>query len=146
MTQTLHRLDDWRARLAAEMDRQRRDPFAWGTQDCAIGLACGVVLAITGVDLGALYRGKYTTKAGALKVMRASGAADLADFAALHLPEHIHPSRASVGDIGVIPSDGPFGQALAMIDASGVVVMTEEGHGRRPRADVIRAFRVGEEP
>lgn len=140
---TLHRLDDWRARLAAEMDRQRRDPFAWGTQDCAVGLACGVVLAITGVDLGAPYRGRYTTSAGALRLMRESGADDLAGFAALHLPE-IHPAFARVGDLGVIEADGPFGQAFAMIDASGVIVMTDEGHGRRPRGDVIRAFRVGE--
>ena len=140
--QELHRLDDWRARLAAEMDRQRRDPFAWGRHDCAIGFAAAIVQALTGKDLARGYRGTYASPKGAWKVLRESGAESLGDFAALHLPE-IHPSRANVGDIGVIPADGPVGEAFCMVDASGLIVMTEQGHGRRPRADMTRAFKVG---
>lgn len=141
--QTLHRLDDWRARLAAEMDRQRRDPFRWGQHDCAIGFAAGIVEALTGADLARGYRGKYRSQAGALRLLREAGAADLGDFAAQLLPE-VHPAFARVGDIGVIAAPGVIGQAFCMLDASGIVVMTEAGHGRRPREDVIRAFRVGE--
>lgn len=138
----LHRLDDWHARLAAETDRQRRDPFAWGTHDCAIGFAAGIIEALTGVDLAKDYRGKYKTPRGAMKVLRDAGADSLGSFVALHLPP-VKISRADVGDIGIVASDGPLGEALAMIDASGLVVMTEHGHGRRPRGDLIRAFKVG---
>lgn len=142
---TMHQLtrrDDWRGRFAAEMDRQRRTVFAWGRQDCAIGLVCGAVQAITGMDLARGYRGKYRSPKAALKLMRDSGAETLSDFAALFLPE-IHPSRARVGDLGILPADGPIGEAFCIVDASGVIVMTEQGHGRRPRADMIRAFKVG---
>ncbi|WP_411838567.1 DUF6950 family protein [Paracoccus sp. ME4] len=142
MMQHLTRRDDWRARLAAEMDRQRRTPFAWGRQDCAIGFAATIVEALTGVDLAGGYRGRYAGPRAAAKILADAGAATLADFAAQQLPE-IHPSRADLGDIGVIEADGPFGQAFCMVDASGLVVMTPEGHGRRPRADMIRAFKVG---
>jgi len=142
--QQLFRLDDWRARLAAEMDRQRRDAFAWGRHDCAIGFAAGIVEALTGVDLAQDYRGRYRTQAGALRPLRDSGAAGLGDFAATMLPE-IHPSRARVGDLGIIAAPGVIGEAFCMFDASGIAVMTEVGHGRRPREDAIRAFMVGED-
>lgn len=139
----LRRLDDWRARLSAEMDRQRREPFAWGSQDCVLGFGSGIVQALTGVDLARGFRGKYRTPAGAAKILADSGAASLGDFVAGFLPE-IAPAFANVGDLGVIPADGPIGEALCMFDASGLVVLTDEGHGRRPRQDAIRAFRVGE--
>lgn len=138
----LHRLDTWRERLAAEMDRQRREPFAWGKHDCAIGFAAAIVEALTGKDLARGYRGKYTSPRGALRLLRDAGAETLGDFAAMKLPE-IHPAFANVGDLGVIAADGPIGEAFAMIDASGLIVMTEDGHGRRPRADLLRAFKVG---
>lgn len=141
--QTLHRLDDWRARLAAEMDRQRRAPFRWGSHDCALGFASGIVEAITGADLARGYRGKYRTPAAAAQIIADSGADSLGDFVAQRLPE-IHPAFAQVGDLGVIEADGPIGQALCMFDASGLIVMTDDGHGRRPRGDALRAFRVGE--
>lgn len=140
---TLTRLDDWRARLAAEMDRQRREPCRWGVHDCVLGLATGIVEAITGTDLARGYRGKYRTPKGAAKLLADHGAETLGDFVAQFLPE-VHPAFAQVGDLGVIPADGPIGEALCMFDASGLVVMTEDGHGRRPRGDAIRAFRVGE--
>lgn len=143
MVEGMKRRDDWRARLAAEMDRQRREPFVWGRQDCAIGFVAGIIEAITGEDLARGYRGKYRSPKGALKILRSEGVESLGDLAAKFLPE-CHPAFARVGDIGTVSSDGPVGAALCMVDVSGLVVMTEEGHGHRPRADMIRAFRVGE--
>jgi hypothetical protein len=138
----LQRLNDWRARLDAEIERQRHSPFAWGRQDCAIGFAASIVQAITGKDLARGYRGKYSTPTGALRLLASIGAQSLGDLAAIMLPE-IHPSRADVGDIAVIEADGPGGEAFAMVDSSGLVVMTKNGHGRRPRHDMKRAFKVG---
>lgn len=141
-TSKLTRLPDWRARFAAEMDRQRRDLFAWGRHDCAIGLAAGAVEAVTGTDLRTGWRGRYQTPTGALRALAKSGHDTLADLVASLLPE-VPPAFADVGDIGVIAADGPVGQALCVVDASGLIVMTEAGHGRRPREDMIRAFKVG---
>jgi len=143
VVQRLTRLPTWRARFAAEMDRQRRKAFAWGRQDCALGLVTGAIEAITGVDLARGYRGKYRGQAAALRILRNAGCATPGDFAATLLPE-IPPALARVGDIGVIEAPGPLGQAFCIVDASSLIVMTDHGHGRRPRADMIRAFRVGE--
>lgn len=138
----LTRLPDWRARFADEMDRQRRDPFAWGRADCALGLAAGAVKALTGTDLSTGWRGSYRTAAGARRALHKRGFTTLADAVAAILPE-IHPDAADIGDIGLIESDGPMGQALCIVDASGLIVITERGHGRRPRDDLRRAFKVG---
>lgn len=43
-----------------------------------------------------------------------------------------------------VVADGGRAQAFCIVDASSLIVMTDHGHGRRPRADMIRAFRVGE--
>lgn len=141
MVLDLRRLPDWRARFAAEMDRQRRQAFAWGRHDCAIGLACGAVQAITGTDLRQGWGG-YRTAAGALRALRKRGFAGLSDAVADVLPE-VHPVFARVGDVGVIPGEGEIGEALCVVDASGLIVLTEQGHGRRPREDMTKAFRVG---
>lgn len=138
----LKRRTDWRARLSDEMDRQRRLPGDWGRHDCAIGLAAGVVEALTGTNLARGYRGRYRTPAGAQKILEDAGAEDLRAFVAALLPE-IHPSKANVGDIGLIEEDGPLGQALCMIDVSVLIVMTPDGHGHRPRSHLITAFKVG---
>lgn len=142
MLEALTRLPDWRARLADEMDRQRRDPFAWGTHDCALGLAAGAVLAITGTDPGAQWRGRYVSPGGARLALHKAGFSSLADLVASILPE-IPPAFADIGDIGMVDADGPLKQALCVVDASGLIVLTETGHGRRPRADMLRAFKVG---
>lgn len=138
----MRRLDDWRARLAAEMDRQRREPFEWNRHDCALGLACGAVEAITGTNPGERWRGRYTTAPGALRVLRREGYDSLADLVAAMLPE-IHPSAADIGDIGLIETEGPLKQALCVVDTYGLIVLTESGLGRRPRTDMIRAFKIG---
>lgn len=108
-----------------------------------MGLAAGAVEAITGADLRVGWRSKYKTPAGAVKALRAKGYDSLADLAADLLPE-IPPAFADVGDIGLIEAeDGALGYALGVVDASGLIVLTPDGHGRRPREDMIRAFKVG---
>ncbi|MDS9468216.1 hypothetical protein RGQ15_11625 [Paracoccus sp. MBLB3053] len=138
----LTRLPDWRARFAAEMDRQRCLPFAWGRQDCVIGLACGAVEAITGADLAVGWRSKYKSPKSALKALRAKGYDGVADLVAGHLPE-IEPALARIGDLALITDDGPLGHAIGIVDASGLIVITETGHGRAPRDRMTRAFQVG---
>lgn len=138
----LSRLPDWRARFAAEMNRQRLEPFSWGTQDCALGLACGAVQAITGEDLAVGFRSKYRGPVAAKRVLREAGFETLGDLVASMLPE-IPPAFAETGDLGLIESDGPFGEALSVVDVSGLIVMDENGHGMVPRSRMIRAFKVG---
>ncbi|SEU03385.1 DUF6950 family protein [Paracoccus homiensis] len=139
----MKRLDNWRSRLSAELDRQRLTPFEWGGHDCALGFAGGIVEALTGEDMAAPYRGTYRSLRSAKAVLRDAGAADLGDFVATLLPE-IDPAQARIGDLGIIETPDAFGQGLCMVDASTLLVLTNNGHGHKPRSAMIRAFRVGE--
>lgn len=137
----LKRLDGWKGRLAAEMDRQRRVPFQWGAHDCSTGLALAAVEAITGADLRGTWGG-YTTAKGAYRAIHKAGFDTLGDLAA-SLFEEIHPAMAQVGDLGLIRTDGELGEGLAVFDRSGLIILTDEGQGHLPRANAVRAFRVG---
>ncbi|RRH71989.1 DUF6950 family protein [Falsigemmobacter faecalis] len=142
MVQRLTRRSDWRGRLSAELDRQRRAPFAWGRQDCALGLASGAVLALTGEDLAAAWRGQYRSERGALRALRAAGHESLGAALAARLPE-ISPDEADLGDIALVASEGAIGEALALFDSAGLIALTEHGQGRIPRERALRAFKIG---
>ncbi len=47
-------------------------PFAWGVNDCCL-FAADWVLAATGRDLAAEYRGQYATALGALRFVESAG-------------------------------------------------------------------------
>ena len=139
----LQRVDNWRAAFSAEVERMRRLPFEWGTQDCGVGLAGNLTLALTGVDVAAPWRGRYSTQAGALRVLRNDGFENLGDLVASVLPEYDHPSRAMIGDVGAIEADGGFGHALCVVDFERVFVLRPDGFGTLDRSQMVRAFKVG---
>lgn len=136
------RLDDWQARLSAEMLWQLGRPFAWGVHDCMRGFADRVVLAVTGQLIELPEIGGYRTPLGAARALAKAGYADLPDLLSAHLPP-IHPSSAMSGDIGLVASEGLIGYAACVFDVSAVAVLTEDGYGWRPREDAVAAYRVG---
>ncbi|WP_065091645.1 DUF6950 family protein [Rhizobium leucaenae] len=138
----LVRVMDWRERFVAEVDRLKHSPFAWGEHDCGPGLAGNLVLAITGVDCAAQWRGTYSTAAEAFAAMKAAGFQNLGDLVAAMLPE-IHPSQARIGDIAAIETDTPFGYALGVVNGERIFVLREDGMGTVDLLDAKRAFRVG---
>lgn len=139
----MNRLPGWRARFETAVDGIFRKPFDWSTQhDCGMGLCARVVEAVTGEDVGAKYRGGYTTRAGAIRLMKAEGFANLADLVASLLPE-VHPSQAKIGDLAAFPMDTPFGFALGVVNGERVFVLREEGVGTMGLLDATRAFKVG---
>ncbi len=67
------RLPGWELRLAEAIEAARDRPFRWGRHDCAIW-AFDLRRDITGsYDVAALWRGRYTTGRGAVRVMRRLG-------------------------------------------------------------------------
>ncbi|MBB3288152.1 MULTISPECIES: hypothetical protein [unclassified Rhizobium] len=138
----LVRLPNWRARFAAEVDRLKHTPFAWGAHDCGPGLAGNLVLALTGVDCAAQWRGSYSTAAEALALMKEAKFKNLGDMVAAMLPE-IHPSAARIGDVAAIPVESPFGFALGVVNGERIFVLREDGLGTVDLLDATRAFRVG---
>lgn len=135
------RVDGWRAALDTEIDAVRRAPFVWGENDC-MTLAGRVARALTGSNPFEDWTRRYTTKTGAMRVLRSSGFDSVADGVAEVLPE-VHPSQAHVGDIGLIETDDALGFAFGVINGERVFVMREDGIGTVDRMVLTRCFRIG---
>ncbi|WP_076071712.1 DUF6950 family protein [Sphingomonas montana] len=94
------RLPDWEARLGAYMEPLRALAFAWGEHDCCT-FAAGAVAAMTGVETMDEFRGRYTTRRGAVTALRRYGAGTLADTMAAKFAA-IPPAQAQRGDLVMI--------------------------------------------
>jgi hypothetical protein len=138
----MKRRGDWHSRLNTFIDEVKRQPFAWDGHDCFCGWAAGAVLAMTGEDIGAPYRGKYKTAKGAAGVLKRAGFDNLGDGIASLLPE-VHVSRARLGDLVIIPADGPFGASIGVVNGEVALVMGEKAMGVVPISKATRAFAVG---
>lgn len=68
----LPRLQDWPERLAELVEARRHAPFRWGRHDCVLW-AADAVLACTGQDPAAAWRGRYATEAEADAIIGAAG-------------------------------------------------------------------------
>ncbi|WP_375227494.1 DUF6950 family protein [Roseobacter sp. S98] len=128
MSGSLQRHPDWRNRLIAYLTTCARRPFEPGKHDCALFLAGGV-LAMTGVDFAAPYRGRYTTVAEGVRLLRRH---DFADHAALARTSLVSRpvSMAREGD-GAIVREGAS-PALGIVQGAGIYVLRETGLGLMP--------------
>lgn len=138
----MKRLPNWRARLDATLSEIRRTPFDWNGHDCATALAARAVEAITGEDLAAEYRGSFSTRLGALRLIRKLGFKTLDELIAGLLPE-IPVAMAGVGDIATFASDDAFGCTLGVVNGERVFVLRPDGMGTMELLQATRAFRVG---
>ncbi|MBH0112704.1 hypothetical protein I5E68_07035 [Novosphingobium sp. YJ-S2-02] len=83
----MNRLPDWEQRLSAYLAPLLNGvTYRYGTMDCAL-FSAGAVLAMTGVDLAADFRGRYTTATGSTRALKRYGAGDLRATIDTMLPE-----------------------------------------------------------
>lgn len=132
------RLPDWEDRLAAIVEVRRDWPFEWGRHDCILwATACAA--AMTGTDLAEPFRGQYSDREGAARVLREIGEGTL-----IRTVNHYFPrkpaSMAQRGDLVM------HGTAIGVcIGAKGLFVGEEgarEGLVTVPRAEWSRAWGV----
>ena len=140
MAAPLPRFPDWRARLSSYLIECASRDMAWGEHDCALFIAGGV-LAQTGHDFAAPFRGKYKTERGAAKALIRYGAGTLADTVAAALPE-IDPAQARQGDICLF--DQPDGLTCGIVLRANIAAVTATGLTHVSKDRIVRAFRVGE--
>ena len=138
------RLPDWPARLAAFLEERRAAPFAWGTNDCCL-FAADAVLAITGLDLAAKWRGSYLNAAGALKALKDGGGMIKILASVLPAADLLRNVRqAQRGDVVLLPSrrDG-MRIACGVVDLSGRAASPgERGIATLPLRAAIIGWRV----
>lgn len=128
------RLPDWPARLAAYLEAQRVQPFAWGSNDCVL-FAAGAVRAITGADLLPVQRWQSVREASRLLV-RLGGLRAALDA---RLPA-VPLAYAQRGDVLLVT--GPRVQ-LAIADADGWLAPSRHGLVRGHMQHALAAWGVG---
>ena len=141
------RSHDWVEQFDSSLTRWKDTPFAWGTHDCATAV-CNHVQAMTGIDVGAEIRGKYTsaeTAVTAIKDLTGKGG-DLEDAVVYVTARHNFPEVgvkfAHRGD--VVLFDTPWGQALGIVHLNGrdAVVTGPDGLKRLKTLNARRAWRI----
>lgn len=132
------RLPDWDRRLARVTEKHMRSPGVWGESDCLLTVA-DAIEAVVGVDHAAKVRGRYTTPAGAAKLMRQRKCANVEEVLAKRLPE-IGRLMARRGDVGTVERDGEI--AAGFVTEYGVAVKGERGLVFVPQTQLRKAFRV----
>jgi len=133
------RRQDWPLRLNAWLDSVRERPFAWGVNDCALG-AADAVLAMTGVDYAAEFRGAYFSKRNAARLLAERGGLERLVTQALGDPLAT-PKLSQRGDV-VLVHAGAGGPALAVVLGAHAVAPGPGGAVFVPMAQWLMAWRV----
>jgi hypothetical protein len=118
------------------------EEFVWGTADCLLSLA-DIIKEARGYDPAMPFRGRYSTRIGALRVTREFGGYEGALEAMAHDAGwgEISPSSAKIGDIGIIKNArGAVGGVIK--DAALWVGRKNYGFHTFPTEHIARAWRV----
>lgn len=97
------RFHDWQSKLAEVIESRHKTPFSWGQQDCCM-FAADCVWAMTGSDPAFDVRGQYSDADGAARLLAKFGG--VVALAEDRLGAEVPPRCASIGDIGVVESEG----------------------------------------
>lgn len=136
----MKRFPDWPARLHAFLCSRRRAAFQWSQNDCALFVADGV-LAMTGTDLAADYRGTYDDEEGALEAIAGPLEAFAAAAAVVHAMPEVAPALGQRGDIMLLP--GLAGDTLGLCTGTRIACCASPaGYGLVPVAQASRCWRV----
>jgi len=132
------RHDLWPSRLNEYLLAATERPFCWGENDCAT-FVFGAAEAMTGEDHAASWRGKYKTKAGALKQIKKHGVENLGAWLdKFYSRQPINFSQR--GDIVSVDQDvfGAFGIVLG----SEAIFLGPDGTEARPLDVIDYSWRV----
>lgn len=135
------RVQDWPVRLHATI-AQHDKLFTWGSSDC-MQLCMDVAEAMTEEHPYPDTRpGKYKTRTGAMKVLKAHGFDSIIEALAAKY-KVIAPSLAQRGDIGIVSmTDGTIASCVCEGVSFVGKAPDQEGLVRFPRSFVVQAFKV----
>lgn len=135
--------DNYKKELAAVIDAQARRSHVWGQDDCLFRAGEAVCVTVSDpapiASLLEKYRGRYSTLAGAYRVLKKDEYDGPLSLVASLFTE-IHHSQAVDGDIGAKFEDGHWG--FGVINGAFFYVSTPSGTGILPRSHSQKTFRV----
>jgi len=133
-------MTDWTALLATFINGRLNIPFTWGEHDCALFLA-DWILARTGHDYAAPFRGRYKTAIGSKRALKRLGYNSLEQVITSALGEPLTtPLLGQRGDAVLVDTDE--GPAAGVVFAAGIAVQGETGIVSLPLGRAICAWRI----
>jgi hypothetical protein len=135
------RISNWPDFLNAFVEAKRERPFAWGENDCCL-FAADCVLALTGIDPAASFRGSYSSALGSARLQAECGGVEQIadDAAALHGWPAIAPAFAQRGDL--VSFEMPSGMAIGICLGKNAVFAGADGIVFQPTLSCRRAWRI----
>lgn len=138
------RLPYWEGKLTDWYVAALKRPFSWAQQvDCCL-TTCDAVLAITGIDPGAWFRGKYKTRTGAYGCLKRFAGGGLVATVEKITTNHGWPEvpvlTARRGDVGLVPTEE--GEALAICIGACWAAQGADGLVSLPLKTGLRAWRI----
>ncbi|TPM59160.1 hypothetical protein FJ959_09840 [Mesorhizobium sp. B2-2-4] len=134
------RLKDWDRRLARVTEKHLAMPGVWGVSDC-LQTDGEAVEAVIGANPFAEVAGRYKTEAGAARLLRKRGFANVEEALASLFPK-MPRLMARRGDLAVVERNGQL--CAGYICEYGAAVKTETGLTFVPQTEIRSAFRVGD--
>lgn len=122
-------------------------PFKYGSWDCCL-FAADAIKSFTDVDIADDFRGKYTTKLGALKAIKSvTGGSSIEDAVAYcankhGLVEHTFPLMAKRGDLVLVDNSGELIAGVVHLNGRHAISVSESGLVRLPITSVKRSWSV----
>ncbi|MDG3040432.1 DUF6950 family protein [Roseicyclus marinus] len=134
------RVADWDLRLVAAIEDARSRPFAWGRHDC-LTWAFDVRSAITGQpSLAEMWRGRYRTEGGALRLIKKLGHVDLQTGLKSELGAPLlSPKLAQRGDIAITHDKFPV---VAIVVGAVATAPGPDGAQTFPLREAAMAWRI----
>lgn len=142
---TLVRFPDWQSRLHDYLFEHAVTEFRYGVFDCCL-FACDAILATTGTDVAAPFRGRYASRRAAFRTIeefagRASVEAITERVTRDHGMPETTPTRAQRGDVALLPRTHDYSLALVSL-AGDLLAAGARGYERVPLKQAYRAWRV----
>lgn len=139
----LTRVPDWDRALPLVVERHMALPGEWGVSDCLL-TAGDAIEAVTGVDILAEFRGRYSTEIGAARLMRKHGCENVDDvFRVFFSLPPVGRLMAQRGDVGTVMQGGQL--TAGFMTERGFAAKGEHGLVFHDITEIVAAFKVGRE-
>lgn len=130
------RYHDWQSRLHNYLSSVYQTPFKYGVFDCGV-FSSEAIEAMTGADLASQFRGRYTTRKEALKLVGTME--QVAERSGLKPVPVVFGQR---GDLAVIRSGVKSSLGIVSLHGNDVLSPGKDGLMRVEMNQVTKVFRV----
>jgi len=131
--------NNYHSLLAQFIKRGQNIPFSWGNHDCCL-FACNCVVAMTGLDPGKKYRGRYSTELGAKKILKKLAGGDV-ETAFTNVFGAIKPRlNATNGDIVLVVTE--LGKTAGIICGGQVWLVGIDGLTTMPLDAIVGCWSI----